>query len=542
MQDPFTLNRGGITASIPREHALRDDPHMNQYPTFTVRRKVAKRTFPWDLPGEEIQLALPRPQDDDDDGYIRETNRRRIEEPVFTLADDAPTENTVHDITVALPPLDATVATTTTTTTTTTTAAVTESDPVTDTHPNVSTTRVPRFWAPVEDAQLTRAVRNTPQKKHKGKVTSDWIAISAQVQGRTSKHCHNRWRHTLDPSVDRSNGSSGAWEEEEDIVLKNAVRKHDGKDWDAIAALVPGRSQRQCHIRWRYTLDPSIYQANGRTGKWKEEEDIVLKNAVQVHGGKNWFAIAVLVPGRTRYQCHNRWHKVLDPSVDRSNGSSGAWEEEEDIVLKNAVRKHDGKDWAAISALVPGRTSKQCQNRCRNTLNLCIKQANRRTGKWKEDEDTELKNAVRKHGGKDWAAIAALVSGRTRIQCHNRWRNTLDPSIVQAKGRTGKWKEDEDIVLRDAVQVHGGKNWIAIAALVPGRTIKQCSNRWHEVLDPSIDPGEGLSSTWTAVEDCKLKAAVDTYRGKHWGAIAALMPGRTTKQCQNRWHHVLVSR
>jgi hypothetical protein len=36
--------------------------------------------------------------------------------------------------------------------------------------------------------------------------------------------------------------------------------------------------------------------------------------------------------------------------------------------------------------------------------------------------------------------------------------------------RTGKWAEDEDIKLKDAVETHGGNNWGAIAALVPGRT------------------------------------------------------------------------
>jgi hypothetical protein len=42
----------------------------------------------------------------------------------------------------------------------------------------------------------------------------------------------------------------------------------------------------------------------------------------------------------------------------------------------------------------------------------------------------------------------------------------LDPGIDLANGRTGKWAEDEDIKLKDAVQIHGGKEWIAITALV----------------------------------------------------------------------------
>jgi hypothetical protein len=37
------------------------------------------------------------------------------------------------------------------------------------------------------------------------------------------------------------------------------------------------------------------------------------------------------------------------------------------------------------------------------------------------DEDSTLKDAVEKHNGEDWAAIAALVPGRTKQQCLNRW-------------------------------------------------------------------------------------------------------------------------
>jgi hypothetical protein len=30
-------------------------------------------------------------------------------------------------------------------------------------------------------------------------------------------------------------------------------------------------------------------------------------------------------------------------------------------------------------------------------------------------------------------------------------------------------------------------DWVAVAPLVPGRTNRQCLNRWHVALDPSID-------------------------------------------------------
>jgi hypothetical protein len=100
------------------------------------------------------------------------------------------------------------------------------------------------------------------------------------------------------------------------------------------------------------------------------------------------------------------------------------------------------------------------------------------TGLWTPEEDAELTSAVAKAKKKlwgknyktDWVAVAAFVPGRTKKQCWNRWRDALDPSITQVARRTGKWTEDEDLKLQGAVQMHCGKDWVAIAALVPGRT------------------------------------------------------------------------
>jgi hypothetical protein len=82
------------------------------------------------------------------------------------------------------------------------------------------------------------------------------------------------------------------------------------------------------------------------------------------------------------------------------------------------------------------------------------------TGNWTLDEDAKLTSAVtntsKKQWGADyktnWVAIAALIPGRTRSQCRSRWREFLDPNIGRANERTGTWTEDEDSKLKDAVR------------------------------------------------------------------------------------------
>jgi myb proto-oncogene protein len=184
----------------------------------------------------------------------------------------------------------------------------------------------------------------------------------------------------------------------------------------------------------------------------------------------------------------------------------GKWTADEDSKLhQDAVQTHGDKDWAAISALVPGRTQKRWRSKWRNALDSNIEPTTSRTGKWTADENSKLQDAVQMHGGKDWVAIAALVPGLTQIQCNHRWHHILVSKIDRANERTGKWTAVEDSKLKNAVKMHGGKNWGAIAALVPGRTKYLCYKRWQRVLDPSIDRANGRASKWSKDEDSKLR-------------------------------------
>jgi hypothetical protein len=461
-------------ASVPTE-PVPDDPHSSGG-AFMLRRRAAKRTVPWDLAAEELDLLSPPPQAVD----IPARKKPRLEEPLPTTTDQAARKAASPDVSEGLPPPvvdddnDA------------------NADPVTDTQPNAEATPATGSWTLQEDAKLISAVANTSKKKRGKEYTKDWAAIAELVPGRTKNQCRDRWKDVLDPDIDRANRITATWTEDENSKLKDAVQMHGGKNWAAIAALVTGRTRIQCRDRWKDAFDPNIDQVNGRKGKWSDDEDSKLKDAVQTHGGKNWAAITALVPGRTKKQCRNRWKDRLDPNIDQANGRKGnKWAEHEDTKLKEAVQTHGGKNWAAIAALVTGRTKMQCSARWRNALVVNIDPTAARTGKWSEDEDSKLKDAVQTHGGKNWGAITALVPGRTRDQCRCRWRDALDPDIDRATRITTTWTEDEDTKLKDAVHAHGGKNWAAIAALVLGRTKMQCMSRWHNALKSNIDRASG---------------------------------------------------
>jgi hypothetical protein len=129
--------------------------------------------------------------------------------------------------------------------------------------------------------------------------------------------------------------------------------------------------------------------------------------------------------------------------------------------------------------LVPSRTDRQCRKRWTQVLHPVA--ASKTAGRWKPEEEAKLIKAVKKYG-KGWVAIAAMIPGRSGEQCRTRWTQALDP--VAASKTAGQWKPEEDAKLTKAVKKYG-KGWVAIAAMIPGRSGEQCRSRWVRSLDPN---------------------------------------------------------
>ncbi|OQR97026.1 myb-like DNA-binding protein [Achlya hypogyna] len=152
-------------------------------------------------------------------------------------------------------------------------------------------------------------------------------------------------------------------------------------------------------------------------------------------------------------------------------------------------------------------------------------------GKWTPDEDDLLRQAVDKFGPRNWKAIAKHVGRRNHAQCLQRWRKVLFPGL-----RRGNWSHEEDCLLQSQIAVlsqQGGKlNWASVAAGVPGRTAKHCQERWRNYLNPSIKRGP-----FDADEKEKLTELYNLW-GNQWTRISEAIPGRCPVDCKTTWQNL----
>lgn len=109
-------------------------------------------------------------------------------------------------------------------------------------------------------------------------------------------------------------------------------------------------------------------------------------------------------------------------------------------------------------------------------------------------------------------------------------------SILYQKKRRPrkKFTPDEDKQLRDLVGDQMNPVWEQIAEKIPGRTARQCRDRYHHYLAPGV-----VQDPWSHEEDEKLKELY-TKHGSNWSLIAKYFGGRrTNNHIKNRWNNHL---
>jgi hypothetical protein len=112
----------------------------------------------------------------------------------------------------------------------------------------------------------------------------------------------------------------------------------------------------------------------------------------------------------------------------------------------------------------------------------------------------------------------------------------VGPPDPDGKRRLNTWTTQEDNRLLCAIHRFGMRSWPVIASFVGNnRTRSQCAQRWRRSLDPRLSKGE-----WTAAEDAKLVSLVGRFGNEGWTSISQKMGNRSDVQC--RYRHIQLTR
>jgi hypothetical protein len=111
----------------------------------------------------------------------------------------------------------------------------------------------------------------------------------------------------------------------------------------------------------------------------------------------------------------------------------------------------------------------------------------------------------------------------------------MNSQILEASAQSSlhkpkaKWSPDEDQVLLGLIQEHGAHHWNQLAEAIPGRTGKQCRERWLSKLSPDF-----TLIPWTPEEDQTL-IRCQSIQGNQWARFRSELPNRSVVQIKNRW-------
>ncbi|KAF8264672.1 hypothetical protein EI94DRAFT_1866551 [Lactarius quietus] len=224
-----------------------------------------------------------------------------------------------------------------------------------------------------------------------------------------------------------------------------------------------------------------------------------------------WTHLVHVVPQRRLRSVYNHvWH-ANHPSQDR-----GKWKESEDTRLKQFVWQ--GLSWTEIGNALDRMPTDFCDRYEKHLSNADA----RRQGSWSMDEEARLLHIIQdmgEHGktpetsNKFWKEVSdRMDKTRSAKQCSNKWNDSLSPT-VRKHGRTPRWRPNDSKRLVQKI-THLDLN-------------SEDEIRWNELIDEGWNhwTGSKLQKRWV-----DLKKAVNSDDGTHREVVQRLVNHLSTSR------------
>lgn len=197
-------------------------------------------------------------------------------------------------------------------------------------------------------------------------------------------------------------------------------------------------------IAFEYSNAPDPTDAGITACQWSTKECTALLNVVSSLNTNtiDWQIVSSLLKEKFNFSaspmdCLMQYRNVADPSINKSN-----WSKEEVDKLAELALLYDEHEWCTIAEeLGTNRTPMQCLQYYQRNLNHRLVRSN---NVWTPEEEQLLKQSIEVYGISDWSNVAGDLPGRTSKQCFNRYRRS---SQCQDNVINGHWLEEEERLL-----------------------------------------------------------------------------------------------
>jgi Myb-like DNA-binding protein FlbD len=175
----------------------------------------------------------------------------------------------------------------------------------------------------------------------------------------------------------------------------------------------------------------------------------------------------------------------------------------------------------------PGLVAVKSDNRCSHLLSRDSPIRNQ------EQQHTDLQHTgytCTNNLSREVAISSSYPSLETSTTTASPAATTFTEITTMVAHRRGPWSQHEDQWLVNLVARNGPHNWVRISQEIGSRSPKQCRERYHQNLKPSLnhDP--------ITPEEGELIEKMVAEMGKRWAEIARRLKGRSDNAVKNWWN------